>query len=119
MVVGVLRGKTPLAKRLSPRKTVEGAVGGLLAAILAGIALGMTPAIGLSWWGGALVGTITGLAAQVGDLVESALKREARVKDTGTAIGGHGGILDRFDSYTFGGIAFYFALYCIGIVPVR
>ena len=118
MVVGVAFGRTPLSP-ISPRKTVEGAVGGLIGSVVVGIAMGMTPAIGLRWWEGALVGAITSVAAQFGDLVESALKREARVKDTGRAIGSHGGVLDRFDSYLFGGIAFYFALFLIGIVPVR
>jgi phosphatidate cytidylyltransferase len=115
MLVGVLIGKRPLT-RLSPRKTVEGAIGGLLAGIGIGIAFGMLPQIGFSWWQGALIGALTSIAAQAGDLVESALKRDARVKNAGSAIGSHGGVLDRFDSYLFGGPAFYFALWLFGIV---
>lgn len=118
MVVGVLIGRTPLTS-LSPRKTVEGALGGLAVATLCGIAFAVTPALQFAWWQGAVVGLLTSAAAQAGDLVESALKRDARVKDAGSAVGGHGGVLDRFDSYIFGGVAFYFSLYLIGVVPVR
>jgi phosphatidate cytidylyltransferase len=118
MVIGVLFGRTPLTS-VSPQKTVEGALGGLAVATLCGAVFAVTPALHFAWWQGAFVGFITSLAAQAGDLVESALKRDARVKDAGSAIGGHGGVLDRFDSYIFGGVAFYFALYVIGIVPVR
>jgi len=115
MLVGVAIGKTPLI-RISPRKTVEGAIGGFVAGVTTGIAFGMLPQIGLSWWEGAIVGAVTSVAAQAGDLVESALKRDARVKNAGSAIGSHGGVLDRFDSYLFAGPAFYFALWLLGVV---
>ncbi|MBV8425200.1 MAG: phosphatidate cytidylyltransferase, partial [Candidatus Eremiobacteraeota bacterium] len=115
MLVGVAIGRTPLT-RISPRKTVEGALGGFAAGIGVGIAFGMLPQIGFSWWEGAIVGAITSIAAQAGDLVESALKRDARVKNAGSAIGTHGGVLDRFDSYLFAGPAFYLALWMLGVV---
>jgi phosphatidate cytidylyltransferase len=115
MLVGVAIGKHPLT-RLSPRKTVEGALGGLLAGVGIGIAFGMLPQVGFAWWQGALVGAITSVAAQAGDLVESALKRDARVKNAGSAIGSHGGVLDRFDSFLFAGPAFYFSLWILGFV---
>ncbi|GAC1421317.1 MAG: phosphatidate cytidylyltransferase [Candidatus Velthaea sp.] len=114
MLVGKTLGRTPLTS-LSPSKTLEGAVGGLLVATMC--AIGFALYLHWSWQAGAIVGTITSFAAQAGDLVESALKRDAKVKDAGTAIAGHGGVLDRFDSYLFGGIAFYFALVLIGKVP--
>ncbi len=115
MLVGSALGRRPLTP-LSPGKTVEGAVGGFAAALLAGAAIALVPFAHVAWWQGAIVGAIVSVAAQAGDLVESALKRDARVKDAGRLIAGHGGVLDRFDSYIFGGIAFYFALFAIGVI---
>jgi phosphatidate cytidylyltransferase len=116
MVIGTRFGRTPLSP-ISPRKTVEGSIGGLAVALLAGVAIGMSPWLHLTWWEGAFIGAVTSIAAQAGDLVESALKRDAHVKDAGSFIAGHGGVLDRFDSYIFGGVAFYFALYVVGTIP--
>lgn len=116
MVVGTTVGRTPLSP-ISPRKTVEGAIGGLVVATLVGAAGALTPWLHFTWWEGAFIGALTSVAAQAGDLVESAFKRDAHVKDAGSLISGHGGVLDRFDSYIFGGIAFYFALYLIGAIP--
>ncbi len=115
MLVGSAFGRHPLT-RLSPKKTVEGALGGLAASVLAGAAIALVPFAHVAWWQGVAVGAIVSLAAQAGDLVESALKRDASVKDAGPLIAGHGGVLDRFDSYLFGGVAFYFALFLIGVV---
>ncbi len=110
MLVGTTIGRTPLTS-ISPRKTVEGAVGGFVASTLVGASLALVPVMGMHWWEGAFVGALTSVAAQAGDIVESALKRDASVKDAGTIMAGHGGILDRFDSYSFGGIAFYAGLF--------
>jgi len=106
--VGRTMGKHKLIPSVSPGKTVEGAIGGLLASMLvaavytryvlhpsAHLTFRMTPA-------GVLVfGALVSVAAQVGDLAESLLKREAGLKDSSQIIPGHGGILDRFDSLLF------------------
>jgi phosphatidate cytidylyltransferase len=115
MLVGTAIGRHQLT-RLSPKKTVEGAIGGFVATVLVGAAIALVPFVHISWWQGAIVAMITSIAAQAGDLVESALKRDASVKDAGSLIAGHGGVLDRFDSYIFGGVAFYFALFLIGVI---
>ena len=89
-----------MAPKVSPKKTVEGALGGLLTSVGVGLLL-------WRYMGGAPLEVFLGLAlivgitAQIGDLFESALKRSAHVKDSGRLIPGHGGILDRFDSFMF------------------
>ncbi|MYA63596.1 MAG: hypothetical protein F4139_02710 [Gemmatimonadetes bacterium] len=103
--VGRSIGKTRLAPRASPGKTVEGGIGGLAASTAAGVAAGFV----LDGFGtfhvtpvtGGVIGLVLGAAAQVGDLAESVLKREAGVKDSGALLPGHGGVLDRLDSLYF------------------
>lgn len=117
MVVGTLIGRHRFTK-VSPRKTIEGSLGSLLLVTVFATAATRFPALHLVWWQGAVLGLLTGLAAQAGDLVESALKRDAGVKDAGEMIVGHGGVLDRFDSYLFGGVAFFATLHLLGILQV-
>ena len=119
--VGSAIGKTRLAPAVSPHKSVEGAVAGLVGSIAAAAVVAYlgpahwptsTISISSSLWMGALIGT----AGQVGDLVESALKREAGVKDSGTLLPGHGGVLDRLDALLFAMPATWLALVLAGIV---
>ncbi len=101
-------GRRQLA-RVSPNKTVEGALVGGAASILIGSLLG-GEILGMSYSRMAAVAALTAIAAQVGDLCESALKRGASVKDSGTLLPGHGGFLDRIDSLLFAAPAFYWLL---------
>jgi phosphatidate cytidylyltransferase len=99
-------GKTKLMPSVSPGKTIAGAVGGLLLTIVgtwAYVRFLLAPygSMGLTMLGILVFGTLISIAAQVGDLVESLLKREAGVKDSSTLIPGHGGVLDRTDSLLF------------------
>ncbi len=87
--------------------------------IVVAIAATWLPQLHLQWWQGAALGLSTSVAAQGGDLVESAFKRDAGVKDAGAMIQGHGGVLDRFDSYLLGGVAFYATLHILGILQVQ
>jgi len=103
-------GKRKLAPTVSPGKTVEGAIGGLVAATIAGVLLGPRAMPGMAPWVGGLLAL--GLAAfgLAGDLFESALKRSAGVKDSSALIPGHGGVLDRIDAYLFAAPVFSLAL---------
>jgi len=98
-------GRTRMAPRVSPGKTVEGGVAGLAAAVVAGALAGLVmrdlASFPVSPTIGALVGLVLGVGGQLGDLAESLLKREAGVKDSGTLLPGHGGVLDRFDALFF------------------
>ncbi|KAF3889115.1 MULTISPECIES: phosphatidate cytidylyltransferase [Nostocales] len=99
-VVGKFFGKTPLSD-ISPKKTVEGAVFGVFASVV----LALLGSHYLNWtkfpFTGIAIGLLIGIAGLLGDLTESMLKRDAGVKDSGQLIPGHGGILDRTDSYIF------------------
>ncbi len=105
-VFGRLFGRAKLAPAVSPAKTVVGAVGGLLLAVTAAglyVAFVLRPLAHLTMTavGIAVFGTLVSASAQIGDLAESLIKREAGVKDSGRLIPGHGGVLDRFDSTLF------------------
>ena len=94
-------GGAKLNPEISPAKTWSGAIGGLIAGSLGGLFI-WTIATSSPWWIGLLIASVVSIVGQLGDLSESAVKRFFRVKDTGDAIPGHGGLLDRLDSLTFG-----------------
>ncbi len=99
-VVGSLFGKTPLMPRISPKKTWEGAVGGFLITIGTGAILFYTiNQLSLLDW--LIIAVIVSIFGSIGDLVESMLKRSRNIKDSGTLLPGHGGLLDRFDGFIF------------------
>jgi phosphatidate cytidylyltransferase len=100
-------GTRPLAARISPNKTVEGLVIGFITAALATWAAGLYQDW-LSGFNALLLGFAVGLAAPVGDLFESAVKRDAQVKDAGRLFGAHGGALDRLDAALFTLVAGYY-----------
>lgn len=99
-VTGRLIGKHPFSPS-SPKKSLEGVIGGVVSGCVAGAMIGtaFTPL-----WLAVIVSLATALSSVFGDLFESFLKREAGVKDSGTILPGHGGVLDRVDGYLFGGI---------------
>ena len=111
---GKLIGRTKLAPKISPNKTWEGVFGGLTLAVLSGL--------GISFWISAnldaeialyhsiILSILIGIVSQLGDLVVSKLKRMADVKDSGTLLPGHGGLLDRIDGLLFAAPVFYFYL---------
>ena len=113
--VGSRFGRRPLARRISPRKTVEGALGGIAASVLVAMAGSGWLWPRLAWAPAAAVGILLALVGILGDLCESAVKRGATAKDSGTLIPGHGGVLDRLDSLMFATPVLY-ALVWIGWV---
>lgn len=111
-IVGKTMGRHKLFERISPKKTVEGFLGGMVFAVISSYILSLFPVFGQSvllWISTAIILVITGT---IGDLIESRLKRNAGVKDSGNIMPGHGGILDRLDSIIFA-IPFLFLFYQI------
>jgi phosphatidate cytidylyltransferase len=95
--VGVVAGRHPMAPSVSPKKSWEGFVGSVAACVLGG-ALSVSLALHGPWWAGALVGIAAAVTATVGDLTESTVKRDLGIKDMGSILPGHGGLMDRLDS---------------------
>jgi phosphatidate cytidylyltransferase len=108
--VGRAWGKRKLAPAISPGKTWEGAVGGLVGGMVAAIALALILGIDIGYWKLVFLGLVIGIFAELGDLAESRLKRSTGVKEAGSLIPGHGGILDRLDSIVLTGVVVYYCL---------
>jgi len=121
--IGRARGKHKLAPTVSPSKTWEGSIGGLLCSIAAAVVIAailnrlsqqfeQIPPFTFRYWQIILLGFLISLFAQLGDLVESLLKRNMGVKESGVLLPGHGGILDRFDSLIFvGAVVYYYVIW--------
>ena len=109
-LIGSRWGRTPLAPSISPKKSVEGSIGGLLLVLLSAVILRLLLFPELSWLRILLIATVVAVFGTIGDLFESSLKRQAGVKDSGKLIPGHGGILDRIDSLLLAVPAVYLLL---------
>ena len=107
-VIGSRFGKTKLYPLISPNKSIEGGIGGVGGAVLGALISKLLFFSSIGLWPAVLVGMILGVVGQVGDLFESMLKRACGVKDSGSLIPGHGGILDRLDSLLFAFPLVYF-----------
>lgn len=105
-------GRHRFMTHVSPKKTVEGVAGGLLLSAIG--ALIAVPAVGLSPWQAVALGLLGGAVVQVGDLIESMIKRQTGVKDSGEILPGHGGVLDRIDGLLFAAPLVYYAARILG-----
>jgi phosphatidate cytidylyltransferase len=115
-VIGKFFGKTPLSE-ISPKKTVEGAIFGITASIAVALVGAYSLHLPHFLFIGATLGLLIGIASLLGDLTESMLKRDAGVKDSGQLIPGHGGILDRTDSYIFTApLVYYFVTLLLPLI---
>ena len=113
-LVGRSLGKTPMAPSVSPGKTWEGAAGGLMGALVVSVASNLVLGLNATLSATLLLGALMGVVGQAGDLAESRLKRAAGVKDSGSLIPGHGGVLDRLDSIVFNLVlVYYFAIWVL------
>jgi len=98
---GVTFGKHPLAPHISPKKSVEGLIGGVSATVIAAIVARHYWMHSVSLLDVVIIALGVSIVGTLGDLVESAFKRDSGIKDSGTILPGHGGVLDRFDSLLF------------------
>ncbi len=120
LFAGMLFGKHKLAPRTSPKKTIEGAVGGLIVSVgltlLYGVLMGYGFEISVSFPMLAVTALVTGIVSPIGDLAFSLIKREFGVKDYGRLLPGHGGALDRFDSTIFSAPVVYLLLGALNVL---
>ncbi|MGI6765723.1 MAG: phosphatidate cytidylyltransferase [Lentihominibacter sp.] len=117
---GYLFGKHKLCPNISPKKTIEGAIGGTLGSVILCVAFGYLFARDIAVWTDSdlvhyiVIGLLGGIVSQLGDLTASVFKRRMGIKDYGNLIPGHGGILDRFDSVLFTGpLVYYYTVFVL------
>ncbi|HLZ94411.1 MAG TPA: phosphatidate cytidylyltransferase [Candidatus Dormibacteraeota bacterium] len=115
LLVGSRIGRHPFFNAISPHKTLEGAIAGVVAATIA-MLVGVSVVLGISPLHGIALGLLVGVSAQMGDLVESQMKRLADMKDSSNLIPGHGGVLDRLDSILFPSIVVFFYVSLFGLL---
>jgi len=115
LLVGSRLGKHPFFASISPNKTLEGAIAGVVAAVVV-MLVGVSLVLGISPVHAIVIGFLVGTTAELGDLVESQMKRIAEVKDSSHLIPGHGGVLDRLDSILFPPILVYFYVTMFGLL---
>ncbi|CAB4657930.1 MAG: phosphatidate cytidylyltransferase [Actinobacteria bacterium] len=108
-LVGIVFGRHPMVPKISPKKSWEGFAGSFIFTIIGG-ALTFHYLLHIHWWVGALVGLMVVFTATSGDLIESAMKRDLSLKDMGSLLPGHGGMLDRLDSVVLSAPAVWLAL---------
>ena len=110
--IGLGLGNKALAPEISPKKTIEGAVGGLVSSVLITVLLALY--FNLALYHGIILGVLIGVTAQLGDLSASVFKRDSEIKDSGDIIPGHGGMLDRIDSLLFVlPVVYYYLLWLV------
>ncbi|XVS63196.1 phosphatidate cytidylyltransferase [Actinosynnema sp. CA-299493] len=113
-VAGVLFGKHPMAPTISPKKSWEGFAGSMVAGMVGG-ALTVGLMLDGQWWQGVLFGAALVVTATAGDLVESLIKRDLGIKDMGTLLPGHGGLMDRMDSLLPSAVVAWLLLHVFGV----
>ena len=124
LVVGMTIGGPKLCPLISPKKTISGSIGGFVFGTIGGSLVYYLFSLntmfkeaislfGFAWWKFAILAGITSIIGQIGDLVASALKRSARVKDYGTIFPGHGGVMDRVDGLIFNAVAVLIGMFIL------
>lgn len=114
---GRLLGRHKLAPKISPAKSWEGVIGGLICSIAISLALSVI-FLGVPWYLAIVLGILIGVAATLGDLAESLIKRQTHVKDSGHFMPGHGGILDRIDSILFAVVVVFVFMQLVGMLKL-
>jgi len=116
LYVGKSIGRRKLYLQMSPNKTVEGAIGSFIGGLIGVLLIKFTILAAMPLSSAIILGFVVSLATMLGDLVESMFKRDAGVKDSSSLVPGHGGVLDKIDSVTFAGPAFYWSCLFLNVI---